>query len=401
MKWVSSFKYLPINYGMTLATLSDRTQRVSFDNNLNGDKVRILLSNKYAEEPLKLKRITIGVENKEGKVEKAAEVTLHGLPEIVLNGGEEIYSDEVELTVKASDRLAVNIYLDQSQKIQSLCGYWAKDGAETRCNIQGDETGETISKSASMEEIYGFVKDDPSPLKGEFFFGFSAVQVLTDDHVKVIAAFGDSITAMSFFTNALQKRLYRKYPGQVTLLNIGIGGNRLVHDATWIPEAPAEGGLFGEAGVRRFEKDVFGTDKIDSIFCLMGINDIMHPVQFEGSEETVSAEYLKKGYTYIAEKAHAHGTRIYGATIMPCGNKEYPEKWVQIFERTRVDINEWIRTQSPYDGYFDFDAILRDDSMPSYLREEAHIGDGLHPNTTGGKMLAECMQLSVLTGIED
>ena len=120
MKWVSSFKYLPINYGMTLATLSGRTQRVSFDNNLNGNKVRILFSNKYAKESLKLKRVTIGVENKEGEIEKAAEVTLKGLSKIVLNSGEEIYSDEVELTVKASDRLAVSIYLDQSQKIQSL-----------------------------------------------------------------------------------------------------------------------------------------------------------------------------------------------------------------------------------------------------------------------------------------
>ena len=55
MKWTSSFKYLPINYGMTLATLSDKTQRVLFDNNLNGNKVRILFSNKYAKETLNLK----------------------------------------------------------------------------------------------------------------------------------------------------------------------------------------------------------------------------------------------------------------------------------------------------------------------------------------------------------
>ena len=39
MKWTSSFKYLPINYGMTLATLSDKTQRVLFDNNLNGNYI--------------------------------------------------------------------------------------------------------------------------------------------------------------------------------------------------------------------------------------------------------------------------------------------------------------------------------------------------------------------------
>lgn len=359
MKWTSSFKYLPINYGMTLATLSDKTQRVLFENNLNGNKVRILFSNKYAKKTLNLKKVTIGIEN-EGTVERIREVTLRGSKEIVLPAG-----------------------------------------AEVRCNIEGDDTRGNAFSSTSMEEIYEFVKEDPSPVKGQFFFGFSAVQVWTEDDVKVITAFGDSITAMAFFTNALQKRLYKKYPGQVTLLNAGIGGNRLLHDATWIPDAPAEGGLFGEAGVRRFEKDVFGTDKVDSIFCLMGINDIMHPLQFEKAEESVSAEYLEQGFSYLAKKAHDHGSRIYGATIMPCGNTEYSEKWMQAFEKTRRDVNQWIRTQSVYDGYFDFDEILKNDTVPAYLKEEVHIGDGLHPNTMGGKILAECVDLSMLTGLDD
>lgn len=400
MKWTSSFKYLPINYGMTLATLSDKTQRVLFENNLNGNKVRILFSNKYAKETLNLKKVTIGIEN-EGIVERIREVTLRGSKEIVLPAGAEVYSDEVEVTVKAGDRIAVNIYIDQQQKIQNLCGYWAEGGSEVRCNIEGDDTRGNAFSSTSMEEIYEFVKEDPSPVKGQFFFGFSAVQVWTEDDVKVITVFGDSITAMAFFTNALQKRLYKKYPGQVTLLNAGIGGNRLLHDATWIPDAPAEGGLFGEAGVRRFEKDVFGTDKIDSIFCLMGINDIMHPLQFEKAEESVSAEYLEQGFSYLAKKAHDHGSRIYGATIMPCGNTEYSEKWMQAFEKTRRDVNQWIRTQSVYDGYFDFDEILKNDTVPAYLKEEVHIGDGLHPNTMGGKILAECVDLSMLTGLDD
>ena len=400
MKWTSSFKYLPINYGMTLATLSDKTQRVLFDNNLNGNKVRILFSNKYAKETLNLKQVTTGIAN-EGAVERIREVTLRGTKEIVLPAGAEVYSDEVEVTVKAGDRIAVNIYIDQQQKIQNLCGYWAEGGSEVRCNIEGDDTRGNTFSSTSMEEIYKFVKEDPSSVKGQFFFGFSAVQVWTEDDVKVITAFGDSITAMAFFTNALQKRLYKKYPGQVTLLNAGIGGNRLLHDATWIPDAPAEGGLFGEAGVRRFEKDVFGRDKVDSIFCLMGINDIMHPLQFEKAEESVSAEYLEQGFSYLAKKAHDHGSRIYGATIMPCGNTEYSEKWMQAFEKTRRDVNQWIRTQSVYDGYFDFDDILKNDTVPAYLKEEVHIGDGLHPNTMGGKILAECVDLSMLTGLDD
>lgn len=64
-----------------------------------------------------------------------------------------------------------------------------------------------------MEEIYEFVKEDPSPVKGQFFFGFSAVQVWTEDDVKVITAFGGFYYSNGIFTNALQKRLYKKYPG--------------------------------------------------------------------------------------------------------------------------------------------------------------------------------------------
>ena len=161
MKWTSSFKYLPINYGMTLATLSDKTQRVLFENNLNGNKVRILFSNKYAKETLNLKKVTIGIEN-EGTVERIREVTLRGSKEIVLPAGAEVYSDEVEVTVKAGDRIAVNIYIDQQQKIQNLCGYWAEGGSEVRCNIEGDDTRGNAFSSTSMEEIYEFVKEDPS-----------------------------------------------------------------------------------------------------------------------------------------------------------------------------------------------------------------------------------------------
>lgn len=34
----------------------------------------------------------------------------------------------------------------------------------------------------------------------------------------------------------------------------------------------------------------------------MGINDIMHPLQFEKAEESVSAEYLEQGFSYLAKK---------------------------------------------------------------------------------------------------
>ena len=40
MKWTSTFKFLPIDYSISLARIQDRTQRVIFDNNLQGDRGR-------------------------------------------------------------------------------------------------------------------------------------------------------------------------------------------------------------------------------------------------------------------------------------------------------------------------------------------------------------------------
>lgn len=95
------------------------------------------------KETLNLKKVTIGIEN-EGTVERIREVTLRGSKEIVLPAGAEVYSDEVEVTVKAGDRVAVNIYIDQQQKIQNLCGYWAEGGSEVRCNMNEMIREETL-----------------------------------------------------------------------------------------------------------------------------------------------------------------------------------------------------------------------------------------------------------------
>lgn len=48
MKWASTFKYITIPYGIALANIKDQTQRVTFDNNLRGNKVRVLLSNRHS-----------------------------------------------------------------------------------------------------------------------------------------------------------------------------------------------------------------------------------------------------------------------------------------------------------------------------------------------------------------
>lgn len=102
---------------------------------------------------------------------------------------------------------------------------------------------------------------------------------------------------------------------------------------------------------------------------------------------------LEMGYQTLIEIAHRHGAKIYGATILPCGNKDYPEIWMEQFEALRLDTNSRIRNGVGYDGYFDYSLAVQDDNRLEYMQERYHIGDGLHPNDAGGQAIAEQIDL--------
>ena len=58
-------------------------------------------------------------------------------------------------------------------------------------------------------------------------------------------------------------------------------------------------------------------------------------------------------------------------------------------DAARKTVNEWIRTNHEIDGFIDFDALMRDPSSPDRLRKDCQIGDWLHPNPKGYKMMGE------------
>lgn len=398
MKWASAFKYLSIRYDTRVATARDLTQRVSFDNNLDGERIRLRFSNRYGKTSLRLDRVTVGVVRGDG-VANTTLVTLNGETGITLQPEQEIFSDEIAFAVRAGERLAVSIFIGESQDIESVRCLWSRTNTVVSFGA-GDHTDGLPFAETQPENILSLIRDSSRPRPMMFFYGFDALQVCTGDDVKVIAAFGDSITHMSCVTNALAKKLYAAYPGKVTLINSGIGGNRLLHDATYVLALGRANPIFGVAGVKRFETDVFELDTVNSVLTLIGINDIMFPIQLEGLTETTQALDLVDGYKTIVAMANAHGAKIYGATIMPCGHDSYPESWLSLFEKTRLPVNDWLRGDNDYDGVFDYDAALRDVTRPGYLRQEVHIGDGLHPNDLGGEIAAGTIDLAKLTGLE-
>lgn len=395
MKWVSAFNYLPVNYNVQLANVANQTQRIIFDNNLRGEKVRVRLSNTWSKSPLTICSMTVGIADG-NKVTQIRPVTKDGNEVIMLDPGQASWSDEITLAVKPGDRLAINTYVDEAQSIESVCAFWSAAGPQVYLSASGDYTDGGCFLGRPAETVYSVIAEDVN--KGYFFYGVSGLQVYTDDSVKTVAMFGDSITHMSYVSNALAKRLYAAYPGKATLINRGIGGNRLLHDATQVSFLPADGACFGRAGIMRFEQDVFGEESVDAVLVLEGINDIMHPIQFDHPKECITAEELVCGYRYLISIAHKHGAKVFGATITPCGHMDYPELWMAKFEEVRTEVNGRIRAGIGYDGWFDYDSAVRNDDKPGYMRDDCHINDGLHPNDFGGAMMAGQVDLEGIMG---
>ena len=95
---------------------------------------------------------------------------------------------------------------------------------------------------------------------------------------------------------------------------------------------------------------------------------------------------------------------MFAATITPF-NAPADEASIQPYtspvrEATRQRINTWIRESGKFDAVFDFDAVVRNQSVPAQLADAFNSGDFLHPNVAGYTAIANSIDLSVFEKFE-
>jgi lysophospholipase L1-like esterase len=150
----------------------------------------------------------------------------------------------------------------------------------------------------------------------------------------------------------------------------------------------------GVSALRRFDRDVIAQPGVKWLIVLEGVNDIGSGVGARAKGETVApAAELIAAYEQMILRAHDHGIRVYGATIMPfAGFKSYD---TPVSEADRQTVNTWIRTGGRFDHVIDFDVIARDPSNPIKLSPAVDSGDHLHLSAAGYKIIAESIDLSL------
>lgn len=390
MDWKTAWSYLPTNYNTCIGTIENTTQRTCFRNNLSGTKVRVRFSNRYSEQTLVLENVVIGKKNRaQGEIEGLVPVTYQGNQRIIIAPEKEFYSDEIELALDPKEDIILSVYVKEPMEISSVCTTWAAGSWSTRYGIGGNYTYDQGFAEKEATKIFPVLRFDPN--KSDTILGITGIQVYTDSQVKTVTLFGDSITHMSYYSDALIKRLYESYPGKITVINRGLGGNRLLHDYSRMSEIPGGGTIFGASGTERFYSDIYGYDQPEYVFVLIGINDFSHPYALKHYDEKVTKEEYCMGITKLIDIAHANGSKIMIGTIIPF--KWGEADWFSEVEDLRLQANQWIRSQKLSDGVIDFDLATRQTGNPEYMLDDCHIGDGLHPNHEGGRRMAEAVPL--------
>lgn len=367
-----------------VAPLTDATVRQMVDVGVDGQRVRVRLSNVFGQRPLVLSAASVGLQSAAGGGTLVAS-SLHalrfgGAATVTIPAGGYRESDPVALSVKAGDTLGISLYVASSTAPST----WHPDTRRTGfVSTKGNYAG-----SARM------------PLARTVGDGYwlSGVDVETGQPTAVIVALGDSITngyqasidAKARYPDVLARRLRQADTGACrhVVLNAGIDGNQVrAFEGTY--------GL-GESMLDRLDRDVLSRHGANYLLLLGGINDIGEPTMVARKsgrtiDAAATAAHVIDGLRRIARTAHAAGLRVVGATITPFEGTQ--DAYSEQGEQAREQINDWIRHGKAYDAVADFDQTLRDPAHPRRMQAALDSGDHLHPSDQGYQAMASALPL--------
>jgi len=359
--------------------LEDATLRQVARVGIAGPRLRVRLSNAHGTEPLAIGGATIArsAGNETARIDPGSleVLTFGGNQATVIPAGAEVWSDPVELAVKAGADLAVSLYLPKAPARPT--GH--PGSRATSYFAPGNQ--------ASAETL-------PTDRTAPRWLILAGIEVFAPE-ARAVAVFGDSITdgfgvqpdTNLRWTDHLAVRLQADPElGQVAVLNAGIGGNRLLLDG------------LGPNALARFDRDVRSQPGVTHVIVLEGVNDLgvlTRDGPVPPAQHAALVEQAIEALRQIVLRARTRGIVAIGGTIMPFGASAYYHPPAET-EADRQAINAWIRVPDNFDAVIDFDAAMRDPENPSRLNPALDSGDGLHPSLEGYRAMAAAVPLELL-----
>lgn len=357
--------------------LSNSTIRDVVHLSLGGTAIRVTVTNQFGTTPLRIGAASIALSAGNGRLQPGVDhqLTFNQQPSVTIPAGSYVLSDPIPMPVANFSNLAISLYLPQQTIADPTCHQY---GLSTNFIAAGNETTKN-----ELQDAHSFVS----------WCFLQGVEVRPENRdAAAVVTLGDSITdgahstldANHRYPDYLALRLHaNRKTAHLSVLNEGISGGRVLFDG------------HGPSALARFDRDVLAQPGVRYVIYLEGINDIGQLLRTSSPEKTLTVNDLIFAATQMITRAHMHGIKVFGATLLPAGAKiESNPAWVKV--RRMIDqYNDWVRTSHAFDGVIDFNKAVADPQAPQIILPAYDSGDHGHPNDAGYKAMADAIDLSL------
>lgn len=364
----------------------DITLRYPIDVPFGGDSLRITLDNYCGREAVRIAAASVAVAD--NRFQSYKDLTCPVLPDsirgisfggstsAIMEPGQRIVSDPVEMTVSAGTTLCISIYLEDFTSMQSAV---LITGALTKGFFSfGNQTEHACLPLYNTKTT-------------NMVYFLSNVDVYTSAENRAIICYGDSITSQDW-PDELKLRLKKLEKKHTAVIRRAASGTRVLRQYSCITYDS-----YGLKGVNRFHHEI-PTTGADTLIIQQGINDIIHPVGkdvnvFRPMEDLPTVEELAAGLQWYIDEAKAMGLSVYLGTLLPIyGWRTY----APFREEMRLALNDWMRGNKTVAGIIDFDRAVRDPEFPERFAPGFDSGDHLHPSKAAYTRMAAEVPESIL-----
>jgi lysophospholipase L1-like esterase len=359
--------------------LRDATVREIFHVSVGGTALRVHLSNAFGSDALHFTAVHVArpVSASSSAIDPGTDKALlfAGSGDVTVPPGAEVVSDALDFPVAALSDVAVTFHLDGAPSRQT--GH--PGSRATSWFVHGDFAGAASLVDAKHVDHWYLV---------------SEIDVRAGLGAGTVVALGDSITdghgattnGNDRWTDVLAGRLQASAGTRnIGVSNQGIGGNHLLTDG------------LGPNALARLDRDVLAPAGVRWAIVFEGVNDLgglARNGEVTQAEHDARVKRVLAAYEQIVLRAHAHGLRVYGATITPYVGSEYYHPG-PLSEADRQAVNAWIRGAGHFDAVIDFDSVVRDPAHPERLLPGFDCGDHLHPSPAGYRAMGEAIPLNL------
>ena len=323
-------------------------------------------------------------------------VSFDGRRSITIPAGKQVWSDPIDIAVKAGDQVALSIYAPNAPVTSKNFFAYAYAAPGMYISSPGNHTREESGRSFPPRSV----DDTDYPLKTA---GYHPGQVWWTDVVTgnsdsrgTVVVIGDSVSEgwMAYgppgqrWTDVLATRLAALPARQrLSVTNAAISGNTVSDQQN---PYELDGACCGPPAVKRLWRDALSIPGIRAIILLEGTNDIAGGAFAPPSPPAQVIAAMRN----IVQRAHARGVPVIGGTLIPMGKKPGT-----VQETSRQAVNQWIRTSETFDAVIDFDRMVRDPQAPWQIypawQAPPFNGNYFHPNAMGHAIIGQRIRLGI------